>query len=1062
MTKISKRIASLFLAAIMVATMLPTFALTASAADLSALTSAISAYENAMSSGTVYKNMSAAYNAYVAANKAYDAVYYGDATNIDVDAVASDLTTATATMTSSPWTASKASGTVMMLDDTSAIDSTYATNILYASKGEMSIKTDSGNVLTYMSTSKTAVFLYDGTEIRMPVMFAFHNDTGLTGSSRKIYCYYPTDGASSSTTDNAYFALGDNWHGYYGKTKSKSDNTPAGLFVWSTAFNATNTVCKGLNKSTKTTQATDAQKNNNSYLWWAYSNYLKYVGGDSNFTDGLFATTLGWYSYSGYKVGGNEGNHYIADAEKYYIIDYTAPVKAINSKKSYLSKVTSYKEGGLSSLMSAFDEATIDPTIYDYSSNTADLAKLVAKKLATGASDLNSATATDDSANYATLRTAITNAKQVTDSSSTEYTSKYSADSISNYNDVISQAKSVMSDVYSSGYTQGTKAQNIAHVLNDEKSNILNPLVSTAELSTAISSQTSVLNAGIFDGNSQKYTYSSWLALKNAISTASSALESNKSGGQYATKDATYNDISYVAIDTTKDSTAKSNLDSAKTALTPVALSEIDKDKYEAFEYSLKVANAIDKEKYVDGGDGLNAKIAEVEGEAYTTLSDDEVSAYNTATGGTLTTESKLKDSKTVDEQTSALLNYINTINSDSVKVFHAEVSVQGKDVTIDSQDVPYGESFNFDIDLDDDESVTWSIQSYDYNTVQSKLAKTTSNSSSKIYGSKSISIVADADLFITVDVTKSESTDTDKAIVVQNIYGATSEIKYVDADYATISDSQLQDSTITLGESGEVEITAPTVPFYTFSKWRMTEKDDKIVLRPIYTADADLYTISVADGSISGNATLGTDKSTAEAKYDSSVTISTDIDNFVAWAVEGENGKYQVASYSPEYTFYVAYNEKFVPILFDGTDYTINGVALKADDIDSSVKDLNTDEILYQKLENKAPFISVIRTTIKYGTKADGAYSRAYVRVTEGAEYKSCGITITKGSAVKSSKISNILSTGQFVVTVSGTFTSGEDVSFAAYVDYNLEHTYNDTTSTITLRDTSSTAIAK
>ena len=97
-TKFSKRILSLFLAVMMVVTSIPMFALTASAADVSALQTAIRSYESKMN-GTIYLNMKDAYDKYIKACEAYDAIVYGEDTTIDAAQVASNLSNATDAMT---------------------------------------------------------------------------------------------------------------------------------------------------------------------------------------------------------------------------------------------------------------------------------------------------------------------------------------------------------------------------------------------------------------------------------------------------------------------------------------------------------------------------------------------------------------------------------------------------------------------------------------------------------------------------------------------------------------------------------------------------------------------------------------------------------------------------------------------------------------------------------------------------------------------------------------------------------------------------------------------------
>lgn len=204
-TKLSKRLLSALLAVMMVVTSIPLMAFTAFADDTDAVKNAMTAYEAKMD-GTVYTNMLPAYNAYVDAQEALDAYNYGDASASVLTAAANALTAKTNAM--QPWTASKANATITMTNDTVAVPSEYATNILYATAPALTGTTNSGDVKITGALSNRAVFLYDGTEIRMPVMVTWHNDKGIAISSdRKFYTWYPTDNASNSQTDNAMFQL---------------------------------------------------------------------------------------------------------------------------------------------------------------------------------------------------------------------------------------------------------------------------------------------------------------------------------------------------------------------------------------------------------------------------------------------------------------------------------------------------------------------------------------------------------------------------------------------------------------------------------------------------------------------------------------------------------------------------------------------------------------------------------------------------------------------------------------------------------------------------------------
>ena len=98
--KLSKKSLAILIALLMIISVMPfTPPISVEAAtDTSALSKAISAYENKMD-GTIYTNMKDAYDKYILACEAYDAITYGERTGIDVNTVASNLSNATTAMT---------------------------------------------------------------------------------------------------------------------------------------------------------------------------------------------------------------------------------------------------------------------------------------------------------------------------------------------------------------------------------------------------------------------------------------------------------------------------------------------------------------------------------------------------------------------------------------------------------------------------------------------------------------------------------------------------------------------------------------------------------------------------------------------------------------------------------------------------------------------------------------------------------------------------------------------------------------------------------------------------
>lgn len=466
-TKLSKRLLSALLAVMMVVTSIPMMAFTAFADDTDAVKRAMADYETTMN-GTVYTNMLPAYNAYVDAQEALDAYNYGDASASVLTAAANELTAKTNAM--QPWTASKANATVTMTNDSTAVPDEYATNILFATAPSLTSTTNSGDVKITGALSNRAVFLYDGTEIRMPVMVTWHNDKGIAiNSDRKFYTWYPTDNTSNSQTDNAMFQLKQQWTGYY-SIKEKNNNTGANSIIWNNAMtgsgnNGNIDTFGGYNAATKlgSDGDTDIMKANNGYTWWSYANYLTYVGGDSDFVNGLKSTAIGWYGFTGNTSTRNTGNHYLTDTATYYVIDYKTAVDAIEKNKSKLADgVADYKEGGLASVIAAFDQVTIDPRAYDYASNTAGLATSVAKQLSDGAAALNTAVKASDGSGYHELRVAIDNTKAIRNADSSEYT----PESWSAFVSAFDAAKDVFVNIQTTSYNSDSNAKQLADALN--------------------------------------------------------------------------------------------------------------------------------------------------------------------------------------------------------------------------------------------------------------------------------------------------------------------------------------------------------------------------------------------------------------------------------------------------------------------------------------------------------------------------------------------------------------------------------------------------------------------
>lgn len=380
-TKVSKRILSVLLAALMIITSVP---ITVFAFDVSAdidaakdpavieVTDAMTAYEKKMD-GKVYTNMSAAYNAYVDAQKAVDSYIYGGVSNA-LEGKAETLTKAIANM--GEFTAYKGNGVARI--GSSTVPSDAYTNLLYADGSaatDYSVGVEAGKLsgalkygcFGYIYYPET-VLLYDGSTSSMPVISGYAN-------TNKRYKTQPR--VMYTTTGNLAFK--DYWKGY-------SDG-----FVWSTATNYQ------IGYSDNTWTGSMTCDNNSTKR--SYSNTMYYTG-----TPTTALTTIDSTDW----LFGQDHNSATATMNlgtKIQIVNYKILVDAIANNTDRLNlHVSDYTQGGMAALCAAFDRATsLDPNSYFTSGNRATEC---ANEIQAAANGL-AVTPTKDSQNYQNLRRAM-------------------------------------------------------------------------------------------------------------------------------------------------------------------------------------------------------------------------------------------------------------------------------------------------------------------------------------------------------------------------------------------------------------------------------------------------------------------------------------------------------------------------------------------------------------------------------------------------------------------------------------------------------------------------------
>lgn len=574
----------------------------------------------------------------------------------------------------------------------------------------------------------------------------------------------------------------------------------------------------------------------------------------------------------------------------------------------------------------------------------------------------------------------------------------------------------------------------------------------------------------------QTVSYSTWKALNDAVSAANNVADENNGRDKLVASDTitvTIDGKDYT-VDVIPDDTEDNYSDYQKAVNTEYVtlsgkdVSSIDDaEAYEVFDDAMKVVNTLDRDKYTDEGIAKLDELIELltTQNVYTTLSGDDAAAFGVADN----TKVKVTALTQTDPYTAELLGLITTLNENYVKKFRAEFSVQyGDDETTvktgENQILYYGDTFNFDVEsvdgitLDEDDVVTWSATLYN-GLEDAEFNDDTLKGSQKVpgYTGSTLSRIADTNVKVSAKIVKGEQTEA-YTVKVLNVYGRVISIIYTD----TLPESTA-DKTIVIGGA---DVTAEDVPFYTFASWKVSTPDenDVVTVRASYTVE-DAYNFTVTDGAVVTGASLAgeTDGNTVyRANFDKLITIkpNDNVEGFYGWAVKTDDGKYQIASYSNEYSFYACADEDFVPIIAetegDITTYTVDGKKITSDMLDSETtiefKDTDdeeeakasADEFVQSKLAQKAPFIAIQDAVMKNNnTKVS-----AFVRVTEGykTSISSYGIYYMIGSSAYRTAVNNMLSTGQYVVTLNSKTSLSSSISFRAYINYDYDYSFSHT----------------
>lgn len=476
--KISKKSLAILIALLMIIPVMPfTPPISVEAAtDTSALKNAISAYENKMN-GTIYTNMKDAYDKYILACEAYDAITYGERTGIDVNTVASNLSNATTAMTafSDPvfnTTAYFYKSSMPATDGYSNV--VYQSSNPYTAFGYQGSDAwhQTGKINFKMAIPYEIVLVNDGAnDVYSPIVVQATNKDSdpLEHNQDKYKRLRYVSLSSDSSTGYTKLELKQNWN------MEKVDCT------WKSPLSNKNPVPYISSETDHSINFASVRDENNYTL--TNRLYFKSVTTDGNtkdyydkFSGEQIKLTIAAHKHSKGLFSSEdavEKNNYYAygtQSGAQYVINYKPIKTKLSSAKTNLTNalkgktVSSYKEGGLGSLLDLIDKCTadnVDPTKYTYSSGVETAVTTCANNIKkVNAISVPNVTEDSNQANYNSLKTEIVDYNTIIANNTYKNhpLSDYTDDSIAKATTALNEAKDFMKNVYTNGYADPSTA----------------------------------------------------------------------------------------------------------------------------------------------------------------------------------------------------------------------------------------------------------------------------------------------------------------------------------------------------------------------------------------------------------------------------------------------------------------------------------------------------------------------------------------------------------------------------------------------------------------------------
>lgn len=507
--KTFKRVLAVALAALMVGSSLPLASFAATQEDITALDTAITAYQTKMD-GKVYKNMKPAYDSYIKALKVRDAFNYGGKIDVEATKAAQELTQNTNNMTEWDSTTPIKSVTPSFRDDANEDLKNYKegethAGLIYAPKCTASCGMIEHNAMGDANTEfkicyPTYVVVYDGVHTpKMPVM-----SIGRNHANAGKFCYgvFPVKSANDYT-DNADIQLESYWRGDKGTTGESNKDVPNKMNFAYNYVNGKHSADSTFHEKNGSgyNNATGLQGHHNAankgveyvrYSWsmFQYTYYERYQANVMLFKGKLAADEYSrtipsttWYTAIGGDpdspgvTGKTVAKTFVANEQPIYVINIETLNKAVKNAADTVNlanaKDITVDSANFSTLLGAIDNATnFDVTAGDYQTDTQKAVNDKAYEIKALKEAIDGSTANiavdGERTGYQSLRQAMDESKAIFEAGNDD--NQYTSSSFQAFSNAYTAAQKAMetldSPYNSTGYANEAEARELADNLN--------------------------------------------------------------------------------------------------------------------------------------------------------------------------------------------------------------------------------------------------------------------------------------------------------------------------------------------------------------------------------------------------------------------------------------------------------------------------------------------------------------------------------------------------------------------------------------------------------------------